>query len=231
MSYIHRLTSDVLDRAKRVDGLPPQGNLLKLKEALEQSVRGLGFCYRNSNSLYVYRQDCPYVLGWIGYGSFRDSNLDQEWAVHARTVVNGKYSKHGDNYHIKLTGKLDVALRNAKKYIRPYSPAELAAVTLDNARHQVDEGVSKLYNEGRNLHSDLMTGSTYYSGTATSRLFIELRHLLTTNHTFVDPAFGTELQKFLEALDTHQEYQRKDVLCGTCTCTSAAMRKYAMWCP
>lgn len=213
MSYIHRLASDVLERAKRFgdDHYSPQGRLLALKEALERTVRGLSFCFRNSKSLYVYRQDCPYVLGWIGYGSFRDGNLDKEWAVHSRTIVNGKYSKYGDNYHIKLTGKLSVALRNAKKYLRPYSPAELATVDLGNARHQVSEEVDTLYRDARKMYDDLMNGSTYFSGTDASRLFTELRHLLTTNHTFVDPTFGTELQKFLEAFDTHKEYQRRDV--------------------
>jgi len=213
MSYTHKLVSAMLERAERFGeaNYSPQGSLLELKEALERSVRGLSFCHRNSTSLYVYQQHCPYVLGWIGYGIFRDSNLDREWAVHARTIGNRKYAEYSDNYHLKLTGKLDVALRNAKKYLRPYSPAELAKADLDNARHQVRGEVNKLYRDARDMHEGLMNGSLYHSGTSTSRLFIELRHLLTTNHTFVDPAFGAELQKFFEAFDTHKEYQRKDV--------------------
>lgn len=213
MSYIHRLTSEMLERAERFGeaNYSPQGSLLELKEALERSVRGLGFCHRNNHSLYVYQQHCPYVLGWIGYGSFRDSNLDREWAVHARTIVNRKYADYSDNYHIKTTGKLDVALRNAKKYLRPYSPAELAKVTLHNARREVRFEVDKLYQGASKMYEGLMNGSGYHSQTCTSRLFIELRHLLTANHTFVDPAFGTELQEFFETYDTHKEYQRRDV--------------------
>ena len=40
---------------------------------------------RNSASYWIYRDDCPYVLGWVAYGDYRDGGDGTTYVCGAST--------------------------------------------------------------------------------------------------------------------------------------------------
>ena len=153
---------------------------------------------RDRQSYWLYRDDCPYCLGWVGYGDYRNGGDGTNmYVVNARTIENGKYSDYSPQYFMKMSTNVDTAVRNAKKFIRMMSPIELAQTRLKDATEAVDKVVQEArteYQHARASAIDVET-SMYSSDTNLgSKLMAELKHLLTVEHEFVNPTFGQDLR-------------------------------------
>jgi hypothetical protein len=155
---------------------------------------------RNSASYWIYRDDCPYVLGWVAYGDYRDGGDGTPmYVVQARTIVNGKYAEYSKQYFMKMSTNFDVAVRNAKKFIRMMSPQELAGTRMRDASNAVDGVVDVAKNEFSEIRNKVIdVESSLYSSRTNegSSLLNELRHLMNTNHEFIDTMFGENLATF-----------------------------------
>jgi hypothetical protein len=126
------------------------------------------------------------------------------YVVQARTIVNGKYAEYSKQYFMKMSTNFDVAVRNAKKFIRMMSPQELAGTRLRDASNAVD-GVVEVakgeFTEIRNKVIDVEQ-SLYSSRTNEgSTLLNELRHLMNSNYEFIDAMFGEQLTDFFAKQD------------------------------
>ena len=170
---------------------------------------------RDRNSYWIYRDDCPYCLGWVAYGDFRDGGDGTNmYIVQARTIVNGKYSEYSNQYFMKMSTNVDVAVRNAKKFLRMMSPQEIAGTRLRDASNAVDGVVDAArteFTEIRNKVIDVET-SLYSSRTNTgSALLNELRHLMNSNHEFIDADFGQNLTTFFTKQDELTALQNRTV--------------------
>lgn len=185
----------------RVDG--PCFAVMELRDKLTSAMRGLHFVNRDKKSLWVCRADQPYCLGWIGYGDYRRGGDGTEmYVVHARTISNGKYGDHNEQHYMKMSTNIDMALRNCKKFLRVYSPSEIARSRLRDASNAVDTVVSKTKEELSRLHEKVIDAqSSYYRTNHNSALLNELKHLLTTGHEFVDPTFRENLSSYFTTMD------------------------------
>ena len=158
---------------------------------------------RDSRSYWLYRDDCPYILGWIGYGDYRDGGDGTPmYVVQARTIVNGKYNPYSSQYFMKMSTNVDVALRNAKKFIRMMSPQELAAIHMQDASDAVDsvvEAAGNQFTEIRKKVIDVVGHSLLPNEGST--LLNELRHLMNSNHEFIDASFSDNLATFFAKQD------------------------------
>lgn len=201
MGYNHKLVSEALtaDKEGRVDG--PCFAIMDMRDKLRSAVRGLNFVSRDKKSVWVYRTDQPYCLGWIGYGDYRQGGDGTEmYVVHSRTISNGKYGDYNEQHYMKMSTNIDTAIRNAKKFLRPMSPQDIAATRLRDASNAVDKVVSQAKDTVRGLQEKVIDATnSYYRQNTHSKLLGELRHLLTINHEFVDPEFGANLQAFFDA--------------------------------
>jgi len=155
---------------------------------------------RDFQSYWLYRDDCPYVLGWVAYGDYRyEGNGAPMYIVQSRTIVNGKYSEYSSQYHMKMSTNVDTALRNAKTFIRMMSPRELAVTRMRDASNAVDGVVDVAkteYKEIRDKVIDVESGRHTSRTNEGSSLLNELRHLMNSNHEFVDAMFGENLATF-----------------------------------
>ena len=155
---------------------------------------------RDRASYWIYRDDCPYVLGWVAYGDYRDGGDGTNmYIVQARTIVNGKYAEYSNQYFMKMSTNFDVAVRNAKKFIRMMSPQELAGTRMRDASNAVDGVVDVAKNEFSEIRNKVIdVESSLYSSRTNegSSLLNELRHLMNSNHEFIDTMFGENLATF-----------------------------------
>jgi len=160
---------------------------------------------RDSQSYWLYRDDCPYILGWIGYGDYRDGGDGTPmYVVQARTIVNGKYNPYSSQYFMKMSTNVDVALRNAKKFIRMMSPQELAAIHMQDASDAVDsvvEAAGNQFTEIRKKVIDFPVIGHSLQPNEGSILLNELRHLMNSNHEFIDASFSDNLATFFAKQD------------------------------
>ena len=211
MAYKHELVSDALTKqqAGRVDG--PCFAVMELRDKIKQSVRGLQFIDRNKKSLYIYRDDCPYVLGWIGYGDYRQGGDGTEmYVVHSRTIYNGKYSDYNDQHNMAMSTNIDTALRNVKKYIRPYNPVEMAKIHVKDVSSAVSNVAGEVNTRLRDIQSSIVDVRSY-GDNSTTRLMTELKHLITTGHEFVDPSFGSAIVDYFAAVEEANQYKGRSV--------------------
>ena len=211
MGYKHEKVSDALTRqqAGQVDG--PCFAVMELRDKIKQSVRGLQFIERNKKSLYIYRDDCPFVLGWIGYGDYRQGGDGTEmYVVHARTIQNGKYADYNDQHFMKMSVNIDTALKSVKKYIRPYNPVEMAEMNIRDVAGAISNVSDAVTSKMREIQGSIVDVRTY-GDNSQSRLFTELKHLLTTNHEFVDPSFGTALVDYFQTVEEANQYKGRSV--------------------
>jgi len=80
-----------------------------------------------AKSLYVYRDNVPFIYGAIGYGDYSLTKSDtKSYMVFSRKISNDKYNKHNAQHRMSLTINLNTALKNASKCIAPYTSAEIA---------------------------------------------------------------------------------------------------------
>jgi hypothetical protein len=194
--YEHKLVSEALTKQQegRADGACFA--TMDLRDRVKSAMRGLDFIDRDKQSVWVYRDDCPYVLGWIGFGDYRDGGDGTNmFVVQARTIENNKYADYSNQFYMKMSANVEVALRNAKKYLRQYSPQELAMINLrgvsDKVTGMADESRAKL----RTAMSAVFDVDIYNK---TSTLARELQHLLNTEHEFLHPEFRRNLTTYFE---------------------------------
>ena len=199
-SYEYKLVSDALTVGGTVtDNTNGMEYVTPFAERVCKELR-VKMHPRDARSYWIYRDDCPYVLGWVAYGDYRDGGDGTNmYVVQARTIVNGKYAEYSSQYFMKMSTNFDVAVRNAKKFIRMMSPQELAGTRMRDASNAVDSVVDVAkteFSEIRNKVIDVES-SLYSSRTNTgSALLNELRHLMNSNHEFIDTMFGENLVTF-----------------------------------
>ena len=88
-------------------------------DAISKAIRGVKFGVidgREHREVHVYTEGQPFTMGYIGYGDWRDSGVENidYYNVVSPNITNEKYS-YGDSCHRKMSTKLDVALKTAKR--------------------------------------------------------------------------------------------------------------------
>jgi hypothetical protein len=149
------------------------------------------------SELYVYMDGHTYTMMKIGYADYSiRETYSNKYMVHARTIKNEKFRESNDQYHMALAESVERAVKNAKKYMRPYSPVECANMSLDAVRNNFSAvGVS--------VTSRLYDGRT---GVMDSRhLRTELFHMLDIGYEFLSLEFRDQIVKWRETWQADQE--------------------------
>ena len=147
--------------------------------------------------LYVYMDGHTYAMMKIGYAdySIRETH-NTKYMVYARTIKNEKFRESNDQYHMAIADSVERAVKNAKKYMRPYSPVECANMSLDAVRGNFSA-------VGTLVSSRLYDGRT---GVMESRhLRTELFHMLDVGYEFLSLEFRDQIVKWREAWLADQE--------------------------
>lgn len=202
----------------RVSGLTKfiEGNSHELDEfiqALERHIRGVKFGVKNgtaSSKIYAYMKDNVYAMGWVAYADYRD-NPEQTtlmYTVCSHAIHNGKYSRDGEQRHMKMTTNFDVGIRNAKRYLRNLTTKEIALSDKDAVQSQFRK-VNSSANE--TLENAMQSALPRHTGDTTNmKSFMgELKHLVAIEHEWIDQSYGAKLVEFIKAYDEKQTADKR----------------------
>ncbi len=188
----------------------PVGGLSVFMNKVREAFRGVEFILVNNNRAWVYYPNEPYPMGYIGYGDFRTEVVgDDTYMVASRTITNDKYASYQEQHHMKMTVNMATAIRNAKRFLRNFSPREMARANVRDAASKSQESGGSLGTEYRNA----MRGLFDHESSQSNRMLTELRNLVDTGHEFVDPAFGSELTAMFKLYDDHKLVKDKPIHC------------------
>jgi hypothetical protein len=179
-----------------------EDHLFEFMDEITKAIRGVRFVYKYAYERWVYMQGEPYPMGYIGFGDYRVSTTgDDSFVVCSRKIKNVRYSDYSTPYHMKMSGRLEPAVRNAKKFLSNYSPIEMAEVDKSVVRNAIEEAREIAARGGRQDAREVgLMWASFQGDSRQDTLLNELRHLLNTGHKFVDAGYGAKLRRVLESM-------------------------------
>lgn len=199
---------------KDADGLLNASTELQtFMNRLQGVFRGVKFAKMMANKVWVYYPDEPYPMGYIGYGDFRTETVgDDQYMVGSRKITNDKYADYQDQFRMKMSGNIDTAIRNAKRFLRNFSPHEMAGANAKLLRSKANDAPEMLGSKFRKSMRELFDHEVgNRTGAFKGRMLTELRHLVDSDHGFVDGEFGHQLKQMFEVGDAWRESFQKTV--------------------
>ena len=131
--------------------------------------------------LYVYMEGHTYAMMKIGYADYSVKNTgDVKYMVSARMIKNEKFREDSDQYHMATAENIERAVKNVKKYMRPYAPIECASMSFESVRSKFSSVVSGVSSELYNAKNDILSSS---------HLRMELFHMLDVGYEFLSEEF------------------------------------------
>ena len=170
--------------------------------AIRKAIRGVKFgVIDGRKEVHVYTEGQPFTMGYIGYGDWRQTGSEHinHYNVVSPNILNDKYS-YGDARRRKMSTKLDVALKTAKRYFRNLTPEQMAEVEVSGIRDNYQNIRYKLGESKDENHRKLLRGDAVIS---------EFRHMLQQGYEFIDKSFGAEVQAYITSIDDFTEAKAK----------------------
>ena len=141
--------------------------------------------------LYVYMEGHTYATMKIGYADYSVKNTgDVKYMVSARMIKNEKFREDSDQYHMATAESIERAVKNVKKYMRPYSPVECASMTFQDVRGKFSSVVSDVGSKLYNAKNDILSSA---------HLRAELFHMLDIGYEFLSEEFRGKIVNWREA--------------------------------
>jgi len=99
---------------------------------------------RVCDEMFVYMDEFPFDIGRIGWGDNGVKSDDLTYAVYSRKIQNDKYALHRDQYYMVMTKDVSKAVKNACKYLLPYTTRELAQAFYEPLHNKVSSVLEKV---------------------------------------------------------------------------------------
>jgi|TARA_R110000744_G_scaffold299402_2_gene408801 hypothetical protein len=173
-------------------------------DAISKAIRGVKFGVvdgKEHREVHVYTEGQPFTMGYIGYGDWRDNGFEHidHYNVVSPNITNEKYS-YGDPRHRKMSTKLDVALKTAKRFFRNLTPEQMAKNEVIGIRQSAHRVRNKLKEDKDIRYSKILRGNA---------VLPEFRHMINQGYEFVDQRFGEEVQAYITSIDEYAEAKAK----------------------
>lgn len=159
--------------AREVDGVLVSIQLANWCEALRKTNRHLKFGVpRGAKSLWVndtnllselwaYLPGDEYAIMRLGFADYALRGTANRYGVYARGIRNDKYHAGRDQYHMAITDNFDRAVKNARKYMVPYSLAEVANMSLGNIQQEIVLLTIAASSEFNDIHTKIIQHSAF----------------------------------------------------------------------
>ena len=209
MSYGHRLVSSVQDRELKTpeDWSVMVHTLDEFAFAVKKASRlgDLRFAQSGNYAVKVYRPHDKYVLGTLSvkHDAVPADHLRMQYSVYSRTINNKRFNEHNAERNTRSSTDMKKAIKLAVANLRPYKPVELAH------RHgsELWGFVEKQADELRSKQTDLareVTGS-YNRNLGSNDFEAELRHLVRSGHSFMNPELGKNIAVYFQTKDLREQ--------------------------
>lgn len=163
-----------------------------------------GSAKRFFTDVTVYIDGSDYAVGVIGYGTKYGINVSQNsvFMVQSRKINNEKFAPHRDQYYMSFVADHKKALRLALSKLVPYSPKEMADISLYKFKEHIEAA-----------RSNVQSGVTGLIGPLSDRniLMREMRNLIAQNTMFVTDEFRRAAAGFIQAEAEWNEVRNKPV--------------------
>lgn len=144
--------------------------------------------------LYVYFPNEIYVRGVIGHcDTAVGANPTFKYYVQAKSTYNHKTYSHRWQARLAATIDIDKAIRNAKTHLRPWTTNDIVKESLGNLGDLISDSARKAGRAANELNGDIRNAAS-----PTGSLTNELRHLLLTDHKFVDKEVEALLKDYFD---------------------------------
>jgi hypothetical protein len=211
MNRLHTRVSKILDRTMTLEEILSGSKSAPfvipelheyVKELLAYSP-GLKFAHKRDNELWVYLEDNPYVLGYIGWADYQEwVSGEKKYMVASRNICNEKYASYNDQHSMHTSINLKTILSKAKKAMRPINPIEIAEMEVRSIEDKFKRGVSDKSNIADNLWSNIRFDDE-------DALKRELRNIIRSDYKFAQPELKHKLQECFKAMDVSKEAKAK----------------------
>jgi len=182
--------------------------VMDMANDLKDKVRGLCTARKDHQSLWVYRPQDTYVMGWICYTDhMTGGDGEKRYSVFSPNITNGKYN-WGDREHMSSALHRAKAVKNAEKYLRPLTLPQTMRLVHSEFKHKLNTASQNMGTELRVLASELRTGffdRSSLRNTPTNALQNELNNILQSDYVFVDKELEQTLHKTFAARDEYEE--------------------------
>jgi len=216
---IERKTKDVLARLSTtvntvnegdppihmVDGIPVEPALAQFCAEIRKVNRHVkfGVAKRSKHSfngkfseLHAYMDGHTYAMMKIGYGDYSTKGGgDDKYMVYARMINNEKFREDSDQYHMATAEGIERAIKNVKKYMRPYSPVECATMSFDSVRNKFSSVVQGVSSELYHARNHVLESA---------HLRNELFHMLDVGYEFLSEEFREKIAVWREKYNEDQ---------------------------
>jgi hypothetical protein len=181
--------------------------LRNLRLQVEAAIPGCRTTMRNDQWAWVYMPEEHIAMGAVGFGNLNQNGRGAStYAVHARNIVNGKYSSGSRQHNMLMSSNLSVAVKNAKKFLRRLSPTELVQHTHSHVR----DAINYMRTTAREviMKEELRLFGSNLHARDKAPILKEIRHLVDAGHKFLDISMSEQLSKYFSLCDEHKESQR-----------------------
>jgi hypothetical protein len=164
-----------------------------------QTTRSMRVC----DELFAYMDDFPFDLGRVGWGDNAVKSGEPSYAVYSRKISNAKYATHRDQHHMIMTKDMGKAVKNASKYLVPYTTRELAQAFYEPIHNNVSKVLEqvkhKMYNGAREVSNAHMS------------ILQEIRFLKKQGVEFTTPEFRELAGKVDQLIEDYEEQEKRQV--------------------
>ena len=138
--------------------------LLGFVQQVCRELRGALYTRRDQESYWIHTNDNPYVMGWVGRSVDYLSTLVSDeylYAVVTRTISNWKYGDYSWQHYAKMTSVPHTALKNARKFLRPMTPHDMAYVNNEKITNCVQKSMYKESEKLQRKYNTLFNENNY----------------------------------------------------------------------
>lgn len=164
-----------------------------------QTTKSMRVC----DEFFVYMDDFPFDIGRIGYGDNAVKSGDSTYAVYSRKIQNAKYALHRDQHYMIMSKDVGKAVKNATKYLIPYTTRELAQAFYEPLHEKVSHVLSKvkssMHDGAREIVNNRMA------------ILQEVAFLKKQGVEFTTPEFRELAGKVDELIDGYNEQDKRNV--------------------
>jgi len=150
-----------------------------------QGSEFMGSLYWKAFSIVMEGQ--PFILGTVTYGDLnRGVSRKETYGIVSRKIRNEKYGSYQSHYYVSMPQNVDSAIKQARKFITPYTNLEIIDVLYPNIKDRIHWRKDMMQTRMRELIDSSGFG---WSRPNPSELIVELKNIKDSGLKCVTPAF------------------------------------------
>ena len=178
--------------------------VLDMASDLKDAVRGLHTARRCDSSVYVYRPQDTYVMGWICYQDHMlGGDGKRRYSVFSPNIRNSRYH-HGQRKHMSSSLQRAKGVKNAMKYLRPLTVLQVLAQAQGGFYDKlaaVKDAAGAAYSKVVNTKEFSLFPMSTYRMQNPAALQVELQAALNSGYKFLNKGLEADLRASFSALD------------------------------